>query len=142
MGRKAGSARARALSDEGEVVHDLLKPGTGNNLPSTPLTVSVGAVGAAFEVEVTNLEDNILMLELEEDATGVLEVEEACLVENSVTGCKGGIVADGVADNATAAGQDFRRTGRAWDKTAKIAKCKITLIALGENMSIKSGCSE
>lgn len=145
VGRKAESDRARALSDEGDVVHDLLKPGTGNNLLSMPPMTLVGTVEGAFDVEVGALEEEgVLTFELEGGATTAGEVEEAWLAEDSVTTCDGETVAeaDGVANSEAAelaAGQVLRRTGRASDKIAKRVRSKITLITREENMSIKTG---
>ena len=130
MGLKLASDSARALSEEGEVVQDLLNPATGNREPSRPgvvgpLEAPEPLLGVDAAVEDAGVEDREL-----EGWEGV----GAAATPPTTFG--GGLLTDGDGVEVVAAGQRRCRTGRAVVKRTRQVRKRI--MDLEQNMAIGS----
>lgn len=129
MGLKVASESARALPEEGEVVQDLLNPGTGNREPSRPGIVGPPEppeplVGVGPAVEDVGVEDR------------ELDAEEGAGAAEPLTTFRGGLLTDGDGVEAVTAGQRRCRTGLAVVITTR--QIKKSIMDLEGNMAIRS----
>jgi hypothetical protein len=123
MGLKVASESARALLEEGEVVQDLLNPGTGKREPRRP-----GSFGPPEPPEPLAGVDVAAGVDLdEEEAVGA--------AGELLTTIRAGLLTDGDREEAFTVGQRRSLAGRAAVKTIRNVKKKIVAL---ENIAIES----